>query len=295
MKKFRIIVTDSGLGGLSVHALLDKYLRSLKSIPDVEIIFFNSVAEHNLGYNVMKTESRKLKVFNNALASMLSFNPDIILIACNTLSVLYSGTQISKSPSIPIISIIDLGVEMILESISQNTKERIIIFGTDTTIKSNKHKLQLIESNVKENKIIIKACKDLESEIQINSNSKRVSELIDICASEALRNITDDVESLIVVLACTHYGYSLPLFQKNLSKKFKGKIKILNPNEKMGSSIEIGNTNSSSPTITNKVISRVDISKEEMGSIGLLLKKDSQSVAEALENYILDVNLFEVD
>ncbi|MCP5061393.1 MAG: hypothetical protein GY936_02895 [Ignavibacteriae bacterium] len=291
----KIVVTDSGLGGLSVHALLDKHLLSYKNTPNIELIFFNALADHSLGYNVMKSEVQKIQVFNKALEAMLCLNPDIILIACNTLSALYQKTDVSKSVNIPVISIIDLGIDMVLENINNSLSEKIIIFGTETTIKSNQHKLNLIKQGVDESKIVTQACENLESEIQINPNSKKVEELIDKYITKALANEVNSSESITAVLACTHYGYSYSLFNEKLADKFKGQIKILNPNEKMGSIVKLENHNEKLNSITNKVISRVDITKTEMTNINLLLKKDSLRVAAALESYTFDPMLFRID
>jgi len=294
-ENLKVVITDSGLGGLSVHALLDKHLRSYQNTPNIELIFFNSLADHSLGYNVMKTEAQKLQLFNIALKSMLNLNPDIILIACNTLSALYGKTKVSRSIKIPVISIIDLGIDMVQESIANNLNEKIIIFGTETTIKSNQHKQQIIRKGVSEDKIITQACENLESEIQINPSSKKVDELIDMNVTEALANVGNSSESITAVLACTHYGYSYSIFKEKLANKFNGQIKILNPNEKMGSIVKLDNLNKKSNSNTNKVISRVDITKSEMININLLLEKDSPNVAKALENYTFDPNLFKID
>ncbi len=292
----KVIITDSGLGGLSVHALLDKHLRSLNNIPNVELIFFNSLASHDLGYNTMKSTERKLNVFNNAVRAMLKLKPDIILIACNTLSALYPLTEISKEIKIPVISIIDLGIEMILENVTDTTGNQVIIFGTETTIKSGIYKKKLMEHNFSENQIISQACKNLESEIQINPKSKKVHSLIDRYVDEASHAITGDNNNVVAVLACTHYGYSKNIFEEKLSAKFGKGISLLNPNEKMGKIINFKNSgnNTNRKRITNKVISRVDVSLDEMQNLNLLLSKDSPYVAKALTNYVWDKNLFVV-
>jgi len=292
--KIKIIITDSGLGGLSVHALLDKHLRSLQSNHHVELVFFNALVSHDLGYNTMKSTKQKLKVFNNAIKGMLKLEPDIILIACNTLSVLYPLTEISKEITIPVISIIDLGIQMILENISDVSESQVIIFGTGTTIKSGVYEQQLLKHSFTENQIISQACENLESEIQIDPKSKEVYKLIEKCVNESFRKINRGTKEVIVVLACTHYGYSKSIFEEKLSERFGKKIKLLNPNEKMGKIVEVENLRNESRSIkiTNKVISRVDVSPTEMQNLNLLLAKDSKAVVTALENYILDKNLF---
>lgn len=183
----KIIITDSGLGGLSVQALLDRELRKQKIDSFIELIFYNSVAHHDYGYNTMKKHNEKVRVFNSALNGMLKLNPDIILIACNTLSVLYHYTQASKKINSPVLGLIDLVVELILENIPQDSEYSIILFGTETTITSNQHKLKLESYGINEIKIVTQACRDLESEIQINPMSDGVKLLIEKYVDESLR------------------------------------------------------------------------------------------------------------
>ena len=82
--KARVLVTDLGLGGLSVQAQINKKLTDLKIVPSVEIIYYNSLADRKYGYNRMKSIDEKVEVFDSALQGMDKFDPELILIACNT-------------------------------------------------------------------------------------------------------------------------------------------------------------------------------------------------------------------
>lgn len=55
--------------------------------------------------------AERVRVFDRALGAMLRFQPDRILIACNTLSALYPKTPFSKHSPVPVTDIIDFGVE----------------------------------------------------------------------------------------------------------------------------------------------------------------------------------------
>ncbi|MBK8945173.1 MAG: aspartate/glutamate racemase family protein [Ignavibacteriae bacterium] len=176
-QNLRIIITDSGLGGLSVHALIDKKLR-INNDKQIELIYFNSFAGGNLGYNSLKNTNDKLLIFESALKGMMKLNPDIIIIACNTLSVLFNQTKMFKEIEIPVIGIVESGIEMVLEKINAVSDYNIIIVGTETTISSNQHKTKLVQHGINENKIVNQVCENLESEIQINPNSKIVEKLI---------------------------------------------------------------------------------------------------------------------
>ena len=287
----KIIVTDSGLGGLSVQGLLDKELRKRKIDCTVELIFFNSVVDHDYGYNQMKNHDEKVQVFNSALSAMLRFDPDLILIACNTLSVIYYSTEISKSINILVLGIVDSGIEFVLERIEEGSN--IILFGTETTIASNQHKDKLLANNIKPTQITTQVCDYLESEIQIDPKSDRVKFSINKFADEAFRKIKEATETTFGVLCCTHYGYSREIFEETLNKKTMNAF-ILNPNDKMAvvaaSGFATGKTEK--PKIVNKIYSKVDITESEIKTLSDLLSNDSNKFSKVLKNYVWDKELF---
>jgi glutamate racemase len=292
----KIIVTDSGLGGLSVQALLDKNLRS-KTDKKIDLIFYNSLADPNFGYNSIKHNNDKIKVFDSALSGMIKFNPDIILIACNTLSVIYHETEISKSIKIPVIGIVENGIEMIIENTDTKSDYSVIILGTETTINSNQHKLKLVEHGIDENKIVTQACKNLESEIQNSANSNEVEILIEKYVSKAHEKINNKYSRQLVLLACTHYGYSKNIFEKKLQKYFGNNFIILNPNEKMAEILNFlfDSESEKKGEISNKVVSRVKISEDQIKNLAELIKLDSENLAESLKRYMLFPELFQFD
>ncbi len=291
--RLKVIVTDSGLGGLSVQALLDKNIRS-KIDKNIDLIFFNSLADSNFGYNSLKNKKDKINIFNSALNGMMKFEPDLILIACNTLSVIFSETEISKSINIPVIGIVENGIEMILENKDTKSDYGILIIGTETTINSNQHKLKLLEHGIDENKIVTQACKNLESEIQNNPKSESVQNLIEKYLNEAYKKIDTKSSHQLVLLGCTHYGYSKDIFEKQLRKLFKENFTILNPNEKMAKILNflLKLDEPQTGRISNKVYSRVKISEEQIQNLSSLLKHNSENLAESLKKYEFLPELF---
>ena len=114
MKK--ICVTDSGLGGLSVCALLVKALKEQGK--GAKIIYFNACYSDDLGYNKIARREDKIKMFDRALAGIKKYcRPDEILVACNTLSVLLKET-IAEKDGIIAQSIVDTAVNLIQEQVS---------------------------------------------------------------------------------------------------------------------------------------------------------------------------------
>jgi hypothetical protein len=90
-KEITILVTDSGLGGLSVAADVAARLPESGVFEKARIVFYNALF-HNSGYNNLKTDAEKVRIFNAVLKAMnRRYHPDL-LIACNTLSVVYEKT-----------------------------------------------------------------------------------------------------------------------------------------------------------------------------------------------------------
>jgi len=287
-----ILITDSGLGGLSITSEVDKLIKEHKSFKKARIIFYNSQPEDSIGYNGMKTVERKVEVFNNALNGMLKFKPDIILIACNTLSVVYDETPFSKNPDMPpVVGIVDFGVDLIYSKMLKNKKSNVIIFGTPTTITANTHKKKLVAKGIDENRIITSACNNLPGAIEQNVNSEKTRSIIFERISSAAKDIKDSSAKVFLGFCCTHFGYAENIFLKEAS--FFKKKEVLNPNSRMSRFIiKKGKTYKNTATSV-EIYSRAYLSETEINSIGGLIKESSPQTERALKNYILKKDLFE--
>lgn len=290
-----ILVTDSGLGGMSVCAGIENKLREIKSFKEVNLIYFNALPEKGKGYNQMPSLEIKAEVFNEALISMEEkFKPDLIMIACNTLSVVYPHTEFSRTAKTPVLGIVDFGVSMILSEL-KNSSSEIIILGTPTTINAGTHKQKLIDNGVNTSKVISQACPNLESKIQENPHSQNVITLIEQYLCEAVQNLNDSNEQIIAALCCTHYDFSKEIFQSVFDSLTNRKVLLLNPNELMISAVVLEeNINKfNNCTIKVRVVSRALINDSEKFAISSLIKSFAPLSALALESYEHDINLFE--
>lgn len=295
-EKLKIVVTDSGLGGLSVAAELESNLRNINYPYSIEIIFFNSLAASDFGYNSMPTSEKKAEVFNSALNAIEQlFNPDLILIACNTLSVVYEDTEFAKETKINVLGIIDLGVEDILENLNSNSRQTILLLGTPTTIYSFAYQRRLIRAGVNENVILGQACPMLETEIQQDPNSDKVKSMIAEFLGEAQCKNVDESDSVVAVLCCTHYGYSERLFADMIDEKFHKDFVIINSNKKMVDFIIRGirEHGDKAPIVTVKVLSQVELREKDINSISEIIEEYSVITASALRNYRYNNSLFE--
>ena len=88
-----IVVTDSGVGGLSVVAYAERFVRMQGFDEPVRLTFANAAPANDYGYNAMPSRAAKLETFDCFLRNAAArFAPDMIYVACNTLSVLLPDT-----------------------------------------------------------------------------------------------------------------------------------------------------------------------------------------------------------
>lgn len=291
----KIVITDSGLGGISVCSEIEKLATKRKKFSKLELIFFNSLPGNGLGYNSMKSKSQKAEVFNSALESMQEkFNPDRILIACNTLTSVYPLTEFSHKTVTPVVGVINFGVNLALEEFKNNSNSFVLILGTPTTVNSLFYQQQLLQRGVDEKRLLGQSCFMLESEIQLNPFSPKVKRLIEKYLSEAKEKISNEYGQLIVIFGCTHYTFSKKIFEEALSEKFSIPFHIVNPNNAMAESVFVGKgKNIDSPEVSVKLISQADINDDEKSGIGNLIKEESPKTYSALLNPVINKNLFQ--
>ncbi len=191
-----VLVTDSGLGGLSVCADLDQKARATGRYRVLNIIFCNALPEASQGYNRMPSVERKIRVFDDALAGMARwYAPDAILVACNTLSVLIPRTAFVQSSPAPVLGIVEMGVDAMAAKLLADSTSTGIIFGTETTIAAGTHRDLLLARGIGPDRIVTQACPDLAGEIEADARSETVSTAIDLFAGEAMGSVRRKGES----------------------------------------------------------------------------------------------------
>jgi len=291
-----IAVTDSGLGGLSVMAEAVRRMKEAGEFERVDFVFYNALFSTEGGYNSLRTREEKIQVFNSALGSLdKKFHPDLILIGCNTLSALYEDTPFSKRTRIPVVGIVEPGVALIAESLSSKPGSMAIIFGTPTTIAEGSHKSGLVTLGVSPSRIIEVACPELEMYIERDFAGDDTEMIISACVDEALAKLPKPAPPLYASLNCTHFGYSLPLWEKAFREAGVQPEAILNPNFRLTDVLFrpefLGRY--SKTQVAVRVVSMVEISRQKIESLGKWLSAFSPETAEALGHYQLDPSLFD--
>lgn len=295
-KEVTVVVTDSGLGGLSIVADASERMKKSKIFRDVNFIFFNALFSNKGGYNSLKTREEKIRIFDSALRSLeKNYQPDLIIIGCNTLSILYDYTSFSKETKIPIVGIVESGVEIIAQNLKALPDSRVILFATQTTVSEATHKKKLAKKGFISERIITQACPELVNYIERGYTSDETEMLIFAYVDEALQKVKNLQTPLYVSLNCTHYGYSFDAWKKAFLSLGVKPLSFLNPNSKMIDFLfkpQIQNRFKTT-NISVKVVSMVEISEEKINSLGCWLRKVSPQTAEALINYDKRPDLFE--
>jgi glutamate racemase len=294
--KVTVAVTDSGLGGLSVLAEAARKVKEARIFAAADFAFFNALFSTEGGYNSLKTRQEKIAVFDSALDSLeKKSRPDVILIGCNTLSVLYEDTPFSKRTKTPVIGIVDPGVDLIAWNLASRPDSSVIIFGTPTTIAEETHKQRLMELGFSEQWIITQSCPELENFIEKDNGGEETAMLISGCVAEAVQRIPLPRPPLFVSLNCTHYGYSLPLWEKAFEESGIKPLAFLNPNSRMADVLARPEFSNRHPQteISVRVISMVEIGRDQVDSLAKWLQETSPETAAALRNYDLEPTLFE--
>jgi glutamate racemase len=289
-----IVIADSGMGGLSICADIVSGLQTRRSDRAVSLTYFNAWPEQDRGYNLLPGMAERIRVFDRALGAMLRFHPDRILIACNTLSVIYPHTPFSKKAPVPVVGIIDFGVDLIQVYLSARADSRVIIFSTPATIEADTHRARLVERGTPAERIVCQPCDRLAGEIEKAPEGATVRAMVESCIRQAAERVSDRRLPVAAALCCTHYGYSQRVFKAALRSVFEGPITILNPNKAMSDAMlaDFAPQGHQDVRIDLEVVSRIVWSDEKIEAIARLLETASPLTAGALRQYRHDPDLF---
>lgn len=292
-----ILLTDSGLGGLSVVAEIENHLEQCHLFKQVHLVFANALPSNDRPYNRMSDMSEKAAVFSHALDGFIKhYQPDIILIACNTLSVVYPYTEFSDRSPVPVLGIVDFGVDLIDQHLTGDSLSSVIIVGTPTTAESGAHRQGLLSRGVSADRITVQGCDMLESEIQANPESDIVGSMIEMYALEAADSVkSEETGDVVVALCCTHYGFARRAFSDVFSRVLGKPVTVVDPNTAMAAALFTGADCSryGNTAVNVDVVSRAELSSGDIEAIAHMIEPTSAVTAEALRKYTFDENLFE--
>lgn len=180
MDKRKVVVFDSGVGGLTTL----KYLQEM--LPHEEYVYFGDYDNNPYG---TKTVDELQAILKKNILYLASLNPKIIVIACNT-----AGTQIEflkQLTDIVMYEPISVTANFIKDNMTKNSN--ILLLATDFTVKTGLYVEKLPEYNVigKSAQILVKLAENHENDYGV----------VDDITGE-FKNKVDGV-----ILGCTHFGY----------------------------------------------------------------------------------------
>lgn len=293
--EWRVVITDSGLGGLSICAGLARRLRGPARSRPVRLTYVNAWPEPGRGYNDLPDAGARAAVFDRALAAMTAFRPGLILIACNTLSVVYEATAFSRAPAAPVAGIIDAGVDLFAEALGRKPDASLALFGTRTTIGSGEHVRRLALRGIGAGRVLPVACHGLAGAIDKDPGAPELASLVDECVGRALRGRPPG-GPLFAGLACTHYGYVADLFRASFARHNGAGTGILDPNRSLVDSLVPAGTGpepgGEQPALHVEVVSKVELPLAQRQAVAERLRPDSARTALALLDYSFRPELF---
>jgi glutamate racemase len=297
-----IVVTDSGLGGLSVYAGILKGLsRTAAPGSGINLIYVNAWPEKDRGYNHYPDMARKAAVFDRALAAMAALRPDTLVIACNTLSVIYPHTEFFQTTRIPVHDIIGQGVNLVADLLAKKPETGIILFGTPTTAQSQVHAHELTHKGIALDRIITQGCTGLAGTIERNPFDPSINLMIQDNVDQAMAKGGNRFHPLAAALCCTHFGYCEDLFASALARHTGAPPEILNPNQGLAEQVvmETGKQGFFSsadrmPGLNLQILSRIPFEPLRIQSYATLFESHAPRVAAALNHYQYLPDLFHI-
>jgi len=227
-----ILITDSGVGGLSVVAYAERFVRLHGFTEPVQLTFANAAPENDYGYNSMPSREVKIETFDRFLRNVTQrFAPDMIYVACNTLSVLLPDTPYAAKSSLPVKGIAETGAALLRGELERDPRSVALIFGTQTTIDAGTYPRTLEQRGVDATRIVSQACPGLADTISEDREGTRTEAEIRRWVATALAKLPSRDVPVVACLACTHYGYRKDLFAAAFAEAGV-EAKVFNPNER---------------------------------------------------------------
>ena len=233
-----IVITDSGLGGLSVCAQLIHLLRNY-SVPvnsdppsyDIKITYVNAVPSNDLGYNKMSGKQEQIETFEKIISNTVRLiSPDNIFVACGTLSVLLNQISPLGDESVKIEGIVSIGIQLLVDNMINIPKAKAIIMATPSTVRNNSFQTVLVNNGIAKNQIVAQSCPNLANEISNDPEGTKVGKSIQYWVKKSLQQLQGKTtDHLILFLGCTHYSYHENMFKMAFINEGFSKLTVLNP------------------------------------------------------------------
>lgn len=286
-----ILITDSGVGGLSVCAYAERFVRTHGFREPVRLTFANAAPENDYGYNSMPSREVKLQTFDRFLRNVTErYRPDFIYVACNTLSVLLPDTPYFHKAVIPVKGIVETGAELPLRELQADPRAVAIIFGTQTTIDAGAYPRLLEARGVEASRIISQACPGLADTISEDREGVRTKSEIVRWVRAAIEKMQRKNTPVVACLACTHYGYRKDFFADALADAGI-RATVVNPNERAVDDL-LGTGTGMNREVDVEFVTRYAIPKATVEALTWFLSDISPPTVAAMKDFVHLPDLF---
>ncbi|GAC1430768.1 MAG: hypothetical protein NVSMB68_03010 [Thermoanaerobaculia bacterium] len=288
-----ILITDSGVGGLSVCAYAERFVRTHGFEEPVRLTFANAAPENDYGYNAMPSRALKVRTFDRFLTNVTErYEPDLIYVACNTLSVLLPDTPYFQKAVIPLKGIVETGAELLLRELAADPEATALIFGTQTTIDAGAYPRFLETRGVEKSRLVSQACPGLADTISEDREGARTRSDIAGWVRAAIEKMQRSDRSVVACLACTHYGYRKDLFAEALAGAGLRAV-VVNPNERavddlFGTQVDAGVNRE----VDVEFVTRYAIPETTVEALTWFLSDVSPRTVDAMKNFVHLPDLF---
>jgi glutamate racemase len=283
-----VVITDSGLGGLLICADLERRLRVTAGDGPVRLVYVNAWPDEGHGYNDLPDMSARAAVLDRALAATAAFRPDLILVACNTLSVVYELTASSRFPAVPVSGILDEGAALFAEELLRDPSAVLALFGTRTTIGSGEHIRRMVRRGLDPSRVLAEACHGLAAAIDRGPDAPDVPGLVDECVRRIAPRLPPD-GPVYAGLACTHYAYVADIFRACLGRLTGSRVVILDPGDRVVGVLVKGlarrSPEAGARPVPVEVVSKVRLAESQRRAVAGRLAPLSAGTAQALLHY----------
>lgn len=276
----RVIVCDSGLGGLNIAS---RFFGENKAAEKCELIYFNAYPAKDCGFNKLASEREQEEVFRDVFEGMKKFSPDLCLIGCNTLSIVYERLKKWYVPPFEVAGIVDAAVNGMYDVLQKNPECSMLILGTKSTVESGVYAQKLIEKGIDSERIKGLACPGLATLLESDPSSAEVRKNIAAYAIQAAELFDKAPQKLYCALCCTHFGFASDIWKKEFSEVFENFAGLVNPNDLLGTGFAAE---------AFSYHSKIDFFAGARESMSFYFAAKAPQIADALQNAVYNDELF---
>lgn len=279
----RIIVCDSGLGGLNIAGHF--FSASCGTAEPCELIYFNAYPEKGHGFNALPDERSQEELFRRVLEAMIPFSPDLCIIGCNTLSVVWERLRAWWQPPFPVSGIVNTAVDAMADALREEPDAPMLILGTKTTVGSGIYQERLFRRGISADRLSSLGCPGLPTILESDPASTEVRNRIAGYAREMLERFPRRPSKLLLAFCCTHFEFASSLWQSEFEKVFGIPVKIVDPNNHFDCNFH---------AVSFRYLARIPLFAGARDNIGRFFAVSAPAITGALQDAKPDPDLFKL-